>query len=386
MDGPGFTLYPIHLVIVQSSPFCNIDCNYCYLGNRLNKSRMSLDTVRSLGRFLSTAQIAAEPLTLVWHAGEPLAVPIEFYEAAFTALQETCPRPALVHNFQTNGTLIDEEWCRFFKKWSARIGVSLDGPKEIHDAHRVDRTGRGTFDRAMRGVQHLRDNEIAFTTLCVVTRDMLGQPDLMWDFWESLGVVHVGINIEEVEAYNIRSSLFESANRDKVKRFFARLADRAKTSKRLQIRELVDMRRHLTAPLDAEMHRAMNRPGSLINIDLEGNISTFSPELLGVKDTRYGTFTWGNVHRDTWTSLAENPDLHKVYGEISAGIEKCRDTCGYFAVCGGGDPSNKLAENGSFDSTQTHNCEFRVKALADVVVNCLEEELGLCQKEVEIGR
>ncbi len=371
------TLFPIQLLILQASPFCNIDCDYCYLGNRSSTTRMTLDTVSRIAAFLCTAAISADPLSVVWHAGEPLAVPLEFYEATFASLQANCMRPALAHNFQTNGTLIDAEWCRFFKRWSVRIGVSLDGPKEIHDTHRIDRAGRGTFDRTMQGIEHLKNAEVPFSMLCVVTEDMLGQADLMWDFWESLGVAYVGINVEEVEGANLRSTLSKSADMDKVRLFFARLAERQASSKTLRVRELDDMRRHLTAPPGGEVQRAMNRAGSIINIDTGGNISTFSPELLGLQDTRYGTFTWGNVHRDSWATLTANPNFRKAHGDILAGIEQCRRICEYFTVCGGGDPSNKLAENGTFDSAETQYCRLHVKAVADVVIDSLERELGL---------
>jgi uncharacterized protein len=371
------TLFPLQLLILQASPFCNIDCDYCYLGNRSSTARMKLETVRRVADFLGTAEISADPLSVVWHAGEPLAVPVNFYMDAFSTLREHCTRPNLNHHFQTNGTLIDENWCHFFQQWSVRIGVSLDGPKDIHDAHRVDRGGKGTFDRAMRGIQHLKDAAIPFSILCVVTREMLDQADRMWSFWESLGVNCVGINVEEVEGANLKTSLSDSRDMERVRRFFARLAELQGTSPTIRVRELDDMRRHLTAPLGGEVQRAMNRAGSIINIDVEGNISTFSPELLGLKSVRYGTFAWGNVHHDSWATFTDNLQFRKAHADVLAGIERCRQTCGYFPVCGGGNPSNKLAETGTFDSTETQYCRLHIKATADVLIECLDRELGL---------
>jgi uncharacterized protein len=382
VDGSASELFPVRLVILQASPFCNIDCDYCYLGNRLDTRRINLTTLRAVAKFLSSCEVGNDPLTVCWHAGEPLAVSRDFYEDAFSCLRENCTRPTLVHNFQTNATLIDDDWCRFFKKWTVAIGVSVDGPKEIHDAHRVDRARRGTFDRTMRGINHLRDAKVPFSVLCVLTKDMLAQADTMWDFWNSLGVSNVGINPEEIEGTHFRSALFQSAHVEEVRRFFMRLAERQEQAqpKTFQIRELAQMRSQFEARGHTVVHRSVNRAGSIISINLDGDISTFSPELLAVQSSPYGPLTWGNVHRDTWATFAENPVFKRVNAEVLSGTDKCRRSCGYFAVCGGGDPSNKLAENGTFDSTETYHCRLHVKAVADVVMRSLERELGLEQE------
>ena len=81
------------------------------------------------------------------------------------------------------------------------------------------------------------------------------------------------------------------------------------------------------------------------------------------------------MHRDTWQSFGANPELGKVDEEIQAGIAKCRSNCGYFAICGGGNPSNKLAEKGTFDCDETLYCRLHVKSVADVVMAGLEREL-----------
>jgi uncharacterized protein len=368
-------LQPIHLLIVQPTPFCNIDCDYCYLPYRSNKARMTLETVARIADFVADAETSSDKLTAVWHAGEPLAVPIEFYEEAFAILKSRCAKPTLRHNFQTNATLIDKEWCALFKKWNASVSVSIDGPKEIHDAHRVDRAGRGTFDKAMRGVEILKENGVPFSILAVMARSSLEKPDALWDFWTEIGVPYVGINIEELEGAHQSTTLDADRDFEATKAFFARLGEKRSGSDSIKVRELEDMRRHLTAPPNAAMHRAVALPGSNISIDYEGNISTFSPELLGLTDKRLGSFTWGNVHRDTWLSLAENPALQKVDAEIKAGIERCKSNCGYFAVCGGGNPSNKLAEKGTFDCDETLYCRLHVKSVADVTMELVEREL-----------
>ena len=116
MNSAEYPLTPLHLLVVQPTPFCNINCTYCYLGGRSETRRMAMDTVHHLAEFLNGAAMLSEKLTVVWHAGEPLVAGQDFYDQAFGILAAECRSARLKHNFQTNGTLITEEWCDFFKK------------------------------------------------------------------------------------------------------------------------------------------------------------------------------------------------------------------------------------------------------------------------------
>jgi uncharacterized protein len=132
-------------------------------------------TVKAIARFLRGMPLRDPQLSVVWHAGEPLTASIDFYEATFQTLQSDAAPMAFCHHFQTNGMLINDDWCSLFKRWGIRIGISIDGPKEIHDAHRVDRSKRGTYDRVMRGIAKLQEREIPFTVIGVLTRDAGGR-------------------------------------------------------------------------------------------------------------------------------------------------------------------------------------------------------------------
>src|ERR1700747_3725415 len=96
----------------------------------------------------------------------------------------------------------------------------------------------------------------------------------------------------------------------------------------------------------------------MLNIDCHGNVSTFSPELLGYKSAKYGDFIIGNIHSDSLEDMSHSPALLAMTRDIAAGVEACRKECGYFSVCGGGAPVNKLSENGSFESSRTVFCSL----------------------------
>ena len=142
----------VEMVIIQPTPFCNINCSYCYLPDRSNKHVLSQATVTRLFTELFASGWTNPELTILWHAGEPLAVPISFYREAFATIErlrpKDGPRPVVVkHSFQTNGMLITDAWCDLFKEWNVGIGVSIDGPRELHDFHRKTRSGAVKWSR-----------------------------------------------------------------------------------------------------------------------------------------------------------------------------------------------------------------------------------------------
>ena len=143
MNPPPSDSPTINIVVVQPTPFCNINCSYCYLPQRADKTVMRHSTVRVLFEQLFASSWASQELTVIWHAGEPLVVPPIFYESAFQTIAALCPSSVRVqHSMQTNGMLLSTEWCDLFKRWHVGVGVSIDGPRRLNDAHRLTRTGR----------------------------------------------------------------------------------------------------------------------------------------------------------------------------------------------------------------------------------------------------
>ncbi|HWT98070.1 MAG TPA: radical SAM protein, partial [Terriglobales bacterium] len=212
------------LLIIQGTPFCNIDCSYCYLPNRDDRRRISLDLLHCLVdrliEFIDTAPpklrdhvlrphpAAPQEINVVWHAGEPMTLPVSFYEAAFSAFVPLAARGITIsHGFQTNGTLISDRWIEFILKSDVKIGVSIDGPRDLHDRHRRYRNGRGSFDPCLAGIQRLQAAAIPFHVITVLAEPSLHEPDRLFDFYCDHGLSNVGFNIEEIEGDNRTSSL-----------------------------------------------------------------------------------------------------------------------------------------------------------------------------------
>ena len=115
----------------------------------------------------------------------------------------------------------------------------------------------------------------------------------------------------------------------------------------------------------------------ILSVDVKGNFSTFSPELLGTVDTQYGSFSFGNLFDTSIAECLQQSHYQSVASAISDGIDACRNECDYFELCGGGSPSNKLAETTRLDSTETAYCRLQKQACLDLALELLENKLGI---------
>jgi uncharacterized protein len=339
---------------------------------------MSMETLTHTVRFLfEKPERLGSRLSIVWHAGEPLTVPVQFYENAFRMLSEAAPSNVSVENcIQTNAMLVNQEWCDLFQTWSVQVGVSLDGPQRIHDRNRVDRSGRGTFDRVIRGIEHLRRNNIDVSVIAVLCDESLDHPDEIWSFYRSLGVTSISFLAEEIQGVHLDSSLRNHTECNRFRRFFEQIVRlRDVEPVEVSIREIDDY--FDPRPVWHHAFRmAENVPLAVLNIAWDGSVSSFSPELLGMKNLQYGDFVFGNV-RGSITDVINSAKFRLVYRDIAEGVEKCRNTCDYFAACGGGPPASKLSENGTFNSTETTSCRLRIKSLGDLAVAVAEKRRGI---------
>jgi uncharacterized protein len=165
---PGF-----HLLAKPSGSTCNIDCTYCFFLSKEalypnEKSRMSDETLETYIRQLLESHRVPQ-VTVAWQGGEPTLMKLPFFEKAVELVEKyRRPGQTVLHTFQTNGILLDDDWCAFFKKHGFLVGLSVDGPRELHDTYRLDRRKQGTFDRVMGGWQALRRHGVDFNVLCTV--------------------------------------------------------------------------------------------------------------------------------------------------------------------------------------------------------------------------
>jgi uncharacterized protein len=365
------SLRPTRLLILQGTPFCNINCDYCYLPDRVDRRRMSVDTIRQVSRFIVQNKLAADDMTIAWHAGEPLVLPPAWYRDAISVLDEEFAPHRYPYAIQTNATLVTDLWCDLLREHRFHVGVSIDGPAFLHDARRRTRSGGPTHARVMQGVARLRAYEIPFYVICVITRATLDVPDALMDFFLSHDLLHIGFNIEEIENANLHSSLAVDDVARRFRLFYSRIIDRALASpRRVELREVENLADFFRHPLySIAKTNALNNPFEIITIAWNGDIVTFSPELAGKCDSRYNNFVIGNVASDDLASITQRHPFTSLSRAISLGIEACRVQCPYFNVCLGGAPSNKLAEHGRFECTETLHCKLTTQVIVDTILD-----------------
>jgi uncharacterized protein len=366
----------LKLLVLQPTPFCNLHCDYCYLPHRSSTRTLSLDGLSQIFRNLFASQLVQGQFTVVWHAGEPLVLPISFYEQALQTISAlNIHNYPITHAIQTNGTLLTQGWCDFIKRTNFQIGVSIDGPAFIHDAHRHTRAGKGTHAAVMSGVALLQKNQIDFHVIAVITRHALNFPDEFFRFFMQHGVRKIGLNVEEIEGIHTSSSLGTEGTDHKFRHFMQRLYALAKTTNgTFRIREFEHV--HNAILHDAyDFPSEQTHPFAIISVDCEGNFTTFSPEFLGMQSATYGDFILGSVWLDAFESVRATPKFQALYQDIQSGVALCKNQCEYFALCGGGAPANKYYENGTLDSTETMYCRYTTKIPVDIVLQDLEYTL-----------
>ncbi|AKG34758.1 anaerobic sulfatase maturase [Paenibacillus durus] len=174
---------------------CNLACDYCYYSTCGGKPGPKINRIDSaiLEKFIKEYMARSRgAASFAWQGGEPLLAGLEFFEEAVSLQARYAPKGTSIGNsIQTNGTLINDRWAAFFKKYNFLVGVSLDGPEDIHDARRVDSRGQGSFHRVMKGIEHLRRHNVDFNILSVIHKGNVGQAAEIMAFFEEEGFSYV---------------------------------------------------------------------------------------------------------------------------------------------------------------------------------------------------
>jgi uncharacterized protein len=321
---------------------------------------------------------ARDLITVVWHAGEPLTLPSAWYEHAFGMAERNRPRNLIVqHHFQSNGLLLNENWLDLFRRKDVTIGLSIDGPEDLHDARRRTRSDGPTHAKAMRAAHLLREAGIPFHVITVLSPATLDAADRLFDFYVAHDICKVAFNIDEQDGFAGPSSMSGPDNVSRFRMFLRRfLARMMAEPDRLSLREFSNM-------LDVIKSQGLNgrraqdaEPMRIISIDVSGRVSSFSPELLGVRDPRYNDFVFGDIRLDSLETIEQRIIRSALLADIEAGIEACAQSCAYFDFCGGGSPCNKLGEWNNLRSTQTLFCRLMRRELLEAVLEILESAMA----------
>jgi uncharacterized protein len=180
-----------HLLVKPTGAVCNLDCQYCFfLSKELlypgSNFRMTKDLLRIYIRQLLEAQPSSE-VTINWQGGEPTLMALDFFKRSVEYV-ETYKKPhqQVLYTIQTNGTKINKDWAVFFKQHNFLVGLSVDGPKELHDTYRVNKGGQGSFDQVMKGWEMLKQHGVDVNILCTVNAANADRPLDVYHFFRDV--------------------------------------------------------------------------------------------------------------------------------------------------------------------------------------------------------
>ncbi|MGE4488620.1 MAG: anaerobic sulfatase maturase [Kiritimatiellales bacterium] len=183
---------PFHLMAKPAGPDCNLACKYCFylekevLFKEQKIHRMSEEVLETYVKQYCESQNTPEIL-FAWQGGEPTLMGVDFFKKAVELQRKYSAGRPVQNAFQTNGTLLDNEWCKFLAKEKFLIGLSIDGPRHIHDKFRVYRGGQPTFDRVMKSLKLMKSHRVDFNTLTCVTRQNAQYALEIYDFLKGTG-------------------------------------------------------------------------------------------------------------------------------------------------------------------------------------------------------
>ncbi len=179
-------MQPFTLLIKPSGSDCNIDCAYCFYKDRApefgrGRQRMSDEVLAKLVK--DYMQLCFGVVGFAWQGGEPTLMGVDFFNRAVELQKKYGSNGQEVSNtLQTNGILLDDNWCRFLHDNKFLLGISIDGPKEFHDKYRVDHSGSGTFGKVMRGINNCQKHKVEFSALVLLNDKNVEHPERLFDF------------------------------------------------------------------------------------------------------------------------------------------------------------------------------------------------------------
>ncbi len=184
---------PLYVMLKPIGSRCNLDCDYCYYLEKANlytnEDKGHVMSEKLLERFVKQ-YIEAQTMPQVmftWHGGETLMRPLSFYKKAIELQKKYGNGRQIENTLQTNGTLLNDEWCKFFKENNFLIGISIDGPQEFHDEYRRDKMGRPSFHKVMKGIRLLQKHEVEYNVMAVVNDYNSDYPVEFYNFFKEIG-------------------------------------------------------------------------------------------------------------------------------------------------------------------------------------------------------
>ncbi len=187
---------PFHIMTKPIGPICNLDCKYCFylekekLWDKGERFKMSEETLETYIRGYIEAQ-PTDQITFAWQGGEPTLMGVDFFRKVVSLQKQYANGKTIDNAFQTNGTLLNDEWGQLLHEHNFLIGLSIDGPQKLHDAYRVGKTQKGSYDQVMRGLEYLKKHQVEWNSLTCVHRANSTRGEEVYRFLKGIGSKHM---------------------------------------------------------------------------------------------------------------------------------------------------------------------------------------------------
>lgn len=345
---------PFTLLVKPAGPDCNIACEYCFYTCKTDyfgggAHRMSDAVLEQMVK--GYLEAGFEQNSFAWQGGEPTLMGLDFYKR-FIELKNRYSKPGQVitNAFQTNGILLDEDWCRFFTEHQFLCGISLDGPKAYHDVYRKDRSGNGTFDRVMKGIETCRKYDTQFNILVLLNHINVLHPDELFDFYTGMGVQYLQfVPCVEKSADDPRQAAAYSITPQEYGRFLCRFFDRwaAYGVEKLSVRIFDTMLSFLMGGPHVECTFARRCADYIV---IEHNGDAYCCDFYVADEAKLGNIM------DTPIQNLANSQRKQEFNRKKTDIHNKCLLCQYLDLCRGGCPKNRAMLTGSHQSP-SYFCE-----------------------------
>ncbi len=349
------------LLIKPTSALCNLDCTYCFYLDRatdpykaLSTRTMTAETLAAMIRnYLS---YCGDQAVFAWQGGEPTLAGHKFFEKACRLqMQYGADGQVVSNSVQTNATLLDERWCEIFKQYSFLLGVSLDGPEDVHNSYRLNKGGQGTWRRVIESVELLTKEGVDFNILCVVSRANVRRAKELYRFFRDLGVDF--IQYIPLAEFNLEGTKQPWAVTPKEYGRF--LAETFRlwwpNRKRVRIRYFDNIAEALAGlePGNCAMH---DRCDSYAVVEWNGDVY---PCDFFVREE----WKLGNVRTDSFEEIAQRRSRFEFSKKKALKRPECLE-CKYERLCRGGCPKMREGPQGQFEDLdyfcESYKTIFRV--------------------------
>ena len=323
------------LLIKPASAVCNLDCAYCFYLDRdadpykdLPARRMGTGT---LERLVDSYLFYSFPnSTFAFQGGEPTLAGLDFFEQLIRFQQQYGRNGQHVSNsMQTNAMLIDDDWARLFKEFNWLLGVSLDGPQEVHDLYRFNKAGHGTFAQVMRGIYALQRHQVEFNILCVLSQANIDRPKELYKFYKSRGFDNLQF-IPLAEFDEAGAPLPYTITPEQYGRFLVELFNEWWPDRRkMRIRFFDNLAEALAGqkPGTCTMHETCD---SYVVVEYNGDV--YPCDFFVEKSWKLG-----NVGLDSWPEIARRTRRRSFASKKTLAHPECQ-VCEYQSICHGGCP------------------------------------------------